>query len=130
MWGFSASVIATVYLLMLVFIVVNKSRISLGQRLCSMGNHLLCFLAAPDKKVFGFVSCFYTKCYNKQQILLGGVMMKQIIAMGAGVFRWIRIICPSINISSINQNESSLVFVFADGERRFPKLYSAVLSCI
>lgn len=44
------------------------------------------FLAAPDKKVFDFVSCFYTKCYNKQQILLGGVMMKQIIAMGGGGF--------------------------------------------
>ncbi|RPK17142.1 Peptidase E [Bacillus subtilis] len=44
------------------------------------------FLAAPDKKVFDFVSCFYTKCYNKQQILLGGVMMKQIIAMGGRGF--------------------------------------------
>ncbi|XLG09437.1 Hypothetical protein ACI5QM_00918 [Bacillus subtilis] len=23
------------------------------------------FFSSPDKKVFGFLSCFYTKCYNE-----------------------------------------------------------------
>ncbi|BET56006.1 hypothetical protein BsubNA05_31120 [Bacillus subtilis] len=57
--------------------------------------------------------------------------MKQIIAMGGGGFS----MEPdnlSLDQYILNQSkrEQPRICFLADGERRFPKLYSAVLSCI